>query len=823
MNSNWHDLVSAIEKIDVHDHLCLIYESPEEQFAAVIPYMRIGLERGEKCIYIVDDNTAARVISEMKAAGIAVETAVDSGQLAVISKQDAYVKEGYFDPELMIAFLKRSTDEAKAAGFTALRATGEMTWMLAGDPGAERLMEYEAKLNYFFPDNDALAICQYNRARFTPAVIKDVISTHPLVIYGGLVCRNFYYVPPDDFLEGEQPDKEIDRLLSNIVNREKVEESLRVSEERMRFFFERQLVGMAFTSPEKTWLQVNDKTCEMLGYSREELASMTWEDMTYPEDLPADISAFEQLLRDEIDSYILEKRFIRKDGGLVFVNLAIGCVRRPDRSVDYLLALIEDITERKRAEQNIQNLNKELRLMLNAAEAANKAKSLFLANMSHELRTPLNAILGFSNMLRRDPHLSQSQRQNLDIVNRSGEHLLSLINDVLEMAKIEAGRLQLEIAPFDLGAMLQDVGDLMRLRAQEKGLQLVIDQSAEFPRYINGDEARLRQILVNLVSNAVKFTAQGIVTIRLDIDQNVPPRLLIEVEDSGPGIAPEDQLRLFEPFVQLGEPNARSGTGLGLAITRQFVQLMGGGISIESTPGKGALFRVELPVELAAPPTLQKPANHGKAVGIAGEHPDYRILIAEDQHENQLLLRQLMAELGLNVKLANNGEQCLKLFQDWQPHLIWMDRRMPIMDGLETTKRIRQLAAGQTVKIVAVTASVFKEQQQEMLDAGMDDIVRKPYQLQEIHECLARQLGLTYIYQNDQAAEAVQPLALTQAMLTDLPPALREQLKEALEHLDSERIAKIIAQIGETDAALGHALSRLADEFDYPAILNVLD
>jgi len=234
--NDWHDLVGAIEKIGVHDHLCLIYETPEEQFAAVIPYIRIGLERGEKCIYIVDDNTAAIVVAEMKAPGIAVDTAIASGQLAVISKQDAYLKQGYFDPDWMIGFLERSTVEAKAAGFTALRATGEMTWMLGGDPGSERLMEYEAKLNYFFPDHDALAICQYNRNRFSPELIKDVISTHPLVIYGGLVCRNFYYVPPDEFLKDEQADKEIDRLLSNIVNREKVEESLRISEQRMRFF-----------------------------------------------------------------------------------------------------------------------------------------------------------------------------------------------------------------------------------------------------------------------------------------------------------------------------------------------------------------------------------------------------------------------------------------------------------------------------------------------------------------------------------------------------------------------------------------------------------
>lgn len=228
-----NDLVRAIGRLGVHDHMCLIYETQEEQFSAVLPFMQIGLERGEKCLYVVDDNTAATVINGMKAAGMDVETAVESGKLTIVSKQDTYLKHGYFDPDWMFNFLKRATDEAKAAGFSALRVTGEMTWVLNGDPGTERLMEYEAKLNYFFPENDALALCQYNRPRFTAKIIKGVISTHPLVICGGVVCSNFYYVPPADFLGEEQPDKEIDRLLANIKNREKLEEELRRHQERL--------------------------------------------------------------------------------------------------------------------------------------------------------------------------------------------------------------------------------------------------------------------------------------------------------------------------------------------------------------------------------------------------------------------------------------------------------------------------------------------------------------------------------------------------------------------------------------------------------------
>ncbi len=495
-----------------------------------------------------------------------------------------------------------------------------------------------------------------------------------------------------------------------------------------------------------------------------------------------------------------------------------------------------DVSERRKAEQElrrykdqleetVQRRTAELVLARDAAEAANKAKSVFLANMSHELRTPLNAILGFSAMMRRDPETTESQREKLDIINRSGDHLLALINDVLEMAKIEAGRMQLEIATFDLGGMVRDVADMMRLRAQEKGLLLQLDQSSAFPRYIKGDEERLRQVLVNLVGNAVKFTEHGSVIIRLGVKQNAASRLMMEVEDTGPGIKPEDQKRLFQPFVQLAEGGAQKGTGLGLTITRQFVQLMGGTIGIESTVGTGSIFRVDLPVEIASGESIKamRAVEHtGEVAGLAPGQPSYRILIAEDQRDNQLLLAQLMTGAGLEAKVAENGEQCIKLFQEWQPHLIWMDQRMPIMDGVEATRCIRTLPGGREVKIVAVTASVFKEQQQELLDAGMDDFVRKPYRFHEIFDCLSKHLGVKYVYRSDAPPAEAAPGVLTPAMLAALPEAVRGELWDALESLHSDRIAAVIRQASATDPKLGRTLTRLAENFNYPAILDAL-
>jgi len=462
------------------------------------------------------------------------------------------------------------------------------------------------------------------------------------------------------------------------------------------------------------------------------------------------------------------------------------------------------------------------------AEAANRAKSVFLSSMSHELRTPLNAILGFSGLMSHDANISTEQRKTLELINRSGEHLLSLINDVLDMTKVEAGHSVVVNAPFDLGEMVRDITNLMHGRAEEKNLELRLDQSSEFPCFARADAVKLRQVILNLVGNAIKFTSQGRVTLRLNArPNNVPQRqiLIIEVEDTGIGIAPEDQSRVFEPFVQVGNSAFQKGTGLGLPIARQQVELMGGQISMESTPGRGSLFRVEVPVDcLDAADVDTVRLDCRRVTGLAPGQPEYRLLIVEDEIANWLLLRRLLEGIGFQqVRVVENGAAGVELFQTWRPHFIWMDIRMPIMDGLEATRRIRALDGGLAVKIVAITASVFKEERDNVLAAGMDDFIRKPYRPEDIYGCIARHLGAKFAYGENPTAPAVKPAgSLRSEDLAKLSPELRGNFAAAIVSLDAERISDIICRISEQNPVLGSLLMHHADQMEYTVMLQAV-
>jgi PAS domain S-box-containing protein len=652
---------------------------------------------------------------------------------------------------------------------------------------------------------------------------NDIAKTHLANYYFYMICLSATGMSLASYIAAQKRDQnELTRYKDNLEK--EVEARTQELEISNRYLTEttsamdRAGIGIHWINADTgRFLYVNEYAAKLLGYSLDELAALGVPAVD-PNFTYENFSERTMQLR-ELGAAVIQTTEQHKDGHDIPIEVSFYYVPAKGELPPRFISFITDITQRKLAETEILSAR-------DAAEAANKAKSTFLANMSHELRTPLNAILGFSNLLQQDSTLTPIQSKNLSIINRSGAHLLTLINDILEMSKIEAGKVQLDIAPFDLGVMVRDVSDMMAIRAHEKGLQLVLDQSSEFPRYINGDEVRLRQILINLTGNAIKFTQHGGVSMRLGTKQNSHSHLIIEIEDSGIGITSEDQQSLFQPFVQLGkQAGDNKGTGLGLAITKQMVELMGGNISMQSTLGKGSLFRVDLPLSEVKEADIAKPVNteKGDVVGLLPGEPIYRILIVEDQLENQLLLSQLMERIGFEVKIAENGEQGVKDFQNWHPHLIWMDRRMPVMDGMEATKVIRNLPGGKEVKIVAVTASAFMEQRNEMLEAGMDDFVRKPYRFSEIYDSLSKHLDVHFSYSGVQLnEESTAPAILTPEMLAVLPPEMRNELREALESLKTERIDAALQQISTPEATLHPTLFHLVDNFDYPSILKYL-
>lgn len=473
------------------------------------------------------------------------------------------------------------------------------------------------------------------------------------------------------------------------------------------------------------------------------------------------------------------------------------------------------------------------------AAIANRAKSQFLAKMSHELRTPLNAILGFTQLMSRDRETKSEFRENLSIISRSGEHLLTLINDVLEMSRIEAGELILTESYFDLHRLLRSLNEMFALKASEKGLNLSSDWDATVPHYVCGDEAKLRQILINLLGNAIKFTTTGSITLRgrafsssdSSISQpsssNLQATIILhlEVKDTGCGIALSDLESVFEAFMQTERGRHAQGTGLGLSISRQFARLMGGDITVQSTLNHGSTFTCQVSLHLADSVDLVTSEATRHVIGLEPGQPTYRIIVAEDVLENRQLLIKLLESVGFEVCAVENGAEAIAQFWEWQPHLIWMDIQMPVMNGYTATQQIRATEAGKNVVIIALTASAFEEDRLISLQAGCNDFLAKPFTETALFDKMAHYLGVRYLYTEETPSSlnlATSPQQLlTPQDLQVMPLEWITQVHEAALDLNDARLYELIAQISSQEQRLADTLKYLVDNFQLEAIANV--
>jgi PAS domain S-box-containing protein len=554
----------------------------------------------------------------------------------------------------------------------------------------------------------------------------------------------------------------------------------------------------------------------MFGYTAAEAIGQTMTELIARDRADEALNMYEMVADGQnIDSK--ETLRITKDGRSIEIAATLSPIRDEKGEVTAVSAILRDITVQKHAER-------ELHKAKNEAEAANHAKSAFLANMSHELRTPLNAILGFTQLIARDQTLPPEQEEHLSIISRSGEHLLALINDILEVSKIEAGRTKVTTTAFDLHKLLEDLENMFTLKAERKKIRLLFEQDPTTPHYIQADESKIRQVLINLINNAIKFTHEGGVTVRIRGRGKQDPNLCLEIQDTGAGIEPEALDTLFDAFTQsqTGQ-KSQEGTGLGLSISQQFVQLMGGDLRVESEPGTGSIFSFEIPIEFAAFEDIADTTPSRRVIGVKPDQPTQRLLIVEDRVENRKLLTSLLRPFGFELREAVNGKEALEVWEDWEPNLIWMDMRMPVMDGYETTRRIKSTTKGQSTVIIAITASAFEEDRDTILSAGSDDFVRKPFRENEIFDMLAKHLDVQFEYEEFAAAtdEGMFIRDVPTQIIRTIPRNLLTSIHNATIEADIDLVMAIIEEIRAHNPDVAHALTDLARNFQYDTLIDL--
>ncbi len=653
------------------------------------------------------------------------------------------------------------------------------------DAYCAEVIEKQKTVTYF--DVSQMAEMQ-NHPAYLKFDLKSFIST-PIFVNGALYgTLNFASIPPrsNDFDSSEGEIIELmARDIGNSISALQSEMALKQSELEFRKTFEQATVGITHVALDGRFIKVNSALCKFLGYDSQELLQMKFQDLTHPEDLALDEKYMPQIMTGEMESCTYEKRYIHGSGSIVWANLTFCLATAEGEESAYFIAVMEDIGDRKQGEI--------------ALLQASKAKDTFIAHMSHELRTPLNSVIGFSNILKKDSNLNQEQLKTVDIINQSGQHLLTLINDVLDLSKLTANKLELNYSDFELVHFLYDTATLFQIRAQEKGLNFITHISADLPVVVHTDETRLRQVLLNLLSNAVKFTSTGAVTLTVScstIDSNLKI-IRFQVEDTGRGIAKDKYDTVFAPFGQVDEStNNSEGTGLGLTICQNILSLMGSKIHLGSKVGVGSRFWFDLEVEEVpshSSPVLVE-SNTQVTRNLA---TPCKVLVVDDHEDNRMLLVYYLQPLGFTLKEAENGKTGIAIAEEFQPDVILVDLLMPVMDGKTMIEQVRQHPDLQNTVMLMISANVRSIRDSSNIKC--DGFLAKPVDLGKLLDLLEQNLQLNW-----------QPQAEYQSNATELKDFIlpsQEKLINLLELINFGNMKDLLEQVDLLETANAQYIS----------------
>ena len=705
-----------------------------------------------------------------------------------------------------------------------LSSTGAFTFI---NPAAELLLGYsinDIQNHYFWeiiPDSHKKDVISFY-ADMSQRQVRQSYYEFPIILKSGAIMWVGQSVRREENAEG---CVEFLGIARDITERKQAEDALQASEEKFRQIVSNVPYAVSIMDMNLRFTYMSIGVQNILGYTPEEIMALPLDRILTPESLAFAGKTFQEAIEHNADGgkhrqvLILPLEYYHKNGSIITGENTVTFLRNADGTPVGILSVTGDITERKQAEAKLKEAK-------DAAEAANRSKSIFLANMSHEIRTPMNAILGFAQLMQRDPTLTPQLRDHLDIINRSGEHLLATINDILEMSKIEAGRSVFTSTTFDLHALLYDLERMFRLRTDTKNLRFLVEKVGHIPQWVKTDEGKLRQVLINLLGNAVKFTDDGGIVLRIcGKGENADTvDIQFEIEDTGPGMGDDEINHLFQAFEQTRSGIKSGGTGLGLALSQGFVKIMGGTISVISTLGKGSIFRFNIPVQEGSEENAAKKELKRRVQCLKPGQDEIRILVVDDRETNRQLMLQLLAAVGFTANYAVNGKEAISMVSKWKPHLVLMDMAMPVMDGYEATRKIKASAHIKNIAIVAVTASAFEEDKKRILDAGADGYLSKPFKDAELFETIRRLTGAEYLYEETstlKVPETAYDTALMCKTIAGLPPYIVNQMQAAVESADLDMLNDLALQLAAEQPLLAKQIQEMAARYQYEALTEL--